>query len=61
MRKEKQRNVTMLVAGLAVMAGLGVSVRGVWLAWRPGGWIAAGLLIAVPALFVAYDAFRRSN
>lgn len=58
--KQKQRNLTMLVAGVVVMIGLSVSVRGIWLAWRPGGWIAAGLLIALPALCVAYDAVRDS-
>jgi hypothetical protein len=60
-QKQKQRSVTMLVAGLVVLAGLSVSVRGVWLAWRPGGWMAAGLLIALPALCVAYDAFREKR
>jgi hypothetical protein len=61
MTKQKQRSVTMLAAGVVVLAGLGVSVRGVWLAWRPGGWMAAGLLIALPALCVAYDAFREKR
>lgn len=59
--KQKQRSVTMLVAGIVVLAGLGVSVRGIFLAWRPGGWMAAGLLIALPALCVAYDAFREKK
>ena len=59
--QQKQRSMTMLVAGLVVLLGLGVSVHGVWLAWRPGGWMAAGLLIAVPAFLVAYDAFREKR
>lgn len=61
MTKQKQRSVTMSVAGVVVLIGLAVLVRGVWLAWRPGGWIVSGLLIAVPALFVAYDAVREKQ
>jgi hypothetical protein len=57
MSKEKRSNV-MTAAGIAALIGLAVVVRGISLAWRPGGWIAAGLFITFPAVFVAYDAFR---
>ena len=60
-RTDKQRDMTMLGSGIVVLLGLSVSVRGVWLAWRPGGWMAAGLLLAVPALCIAYDAFREKR
>lgn len=61
MRKDKQRSVTMSVAGLVAAIGCGLVLRGVALAWRPGGWMLAGLMVAVPALFVAYDAFRETR
>jgi hypothetical protein len=58
MSKEKQRSNVMTASGVAALIGIAVVVRGISLAWRPGGWIAAGLFITLPAVFVAYDAFR---
>lgn len=58
MRKEQQRSWTMSIGGLVALIGCGLVVRGVGLAWRPGAWILAGVMVAVPALFAAYDAFR---
>lgn len=58
MTREQQRSVTMSVAGVIAAIGLAVLVRGVLLAWRPAGWMLAGALVALPALSVAYDAFR---
>lgn len=51
----------MSIAGVVAALGLVLIVRGVALAWRPGGWILAGLFIAVPAVFVAYDAIREKR
>ncbi len=48
----------MTVAALIAAIGVSLVVRGADLAWRPAGWILAGLAIALPAVFVAYDAFR---
>jgi hypothetical protein len=53
-----KRSGTMSIAGLVAAVGLGMIVRGVALAWRPGGWMLAGLLVAAPAVLVAYSAFR---
>lgn len=51
----------MSLAGVVAALGLALVVRGVALTWRPGGWILAGLFIAVPAVFVAYAAFREKR
>lgn len=48
----------MSIAGIVALIGCALIVRGVWLAWHPGGWILGGLCIAVPSVFIAYDAFR---
>lgn len=61
MTSQQKKKVAELVTQLVVVVGLCVFVRGVWLAWRPGGWMAAGLLIAAPALFLAYGSFRESK
>jgi glucose dehydrogenase len=58
MTKEAKKNVLDLATVAAVVVGLCLVVRGVWLAWRPGGWIVAGLVMAVPALLHAYASFR---
>jgi hypothetical protein len=58
MSRKEPVKVPEWIAGMVVIAGMGVFVRGVWLAWRPGGWIMAGLLIAIPALFFLYDKIR---
>lgn len=58
MRKDKQRSLVMSCGGGVSAAGLAILVRGIWLASHAAGWIAAGLLIALPGLFFAYDAFR---
>jgi hypothetical protein len=55
---ERQRSLTMSIAGGVATVGLALVVRGVFLAWRPGGWILAGIFVAVPSVFVAYAAFR---
>lgn len=59
--RDKQRSAAMSLGGLAAAVGCGLTVHGVALAWRPGGWILGGIFIAVPALFVAYDAFREKR
>jgi hypothetical protein len=49
------------VTQLLVLIGCACFVRGIWMAWKPGGWISAGVVIAVPALFVAYGNYRGKN
>lgn len=51
----------MSLAGLVAAVGLALIVHGVALAWRPGGWMMAGVFVAVPAVLVAYSAFRESK
>jgi hypothetical protein len=58
MTKQQQRSSTMSVAGIVAAIGLGLLVHGVALAWLPAGWMLAGICVAVPAIFVSYDAFR---
>lgn len=58
MRAKQQRGLTMVLGGLGTALGLVFVDRGILLAWRPGGLVAIGLSIALPSLFVAYDAFR---
>jgi hypothetical protein len=58
MSKQKQRNVTMSIGGLVAVIGCSFVVHGVALAWRPGAWMLAGILIAIPALLLAYNAVR---
>lgn len=53
-----QRSATMSIAGVIALLGAALIVRGTFLAWRPGGWILAGLFIAIPSVLVAYSAFR---
>lgn len=55
---ERQRSLTMSIGGGAASIGLALMVRGVFLAWRPGSWILAGIFVAVPSVFFAYAAFR---
>lgn len=54
----RQRNLVMSIGAGAAAVGLALMVRGVFLAWRPGGWIIAGIFVAVPSVFLTYDAFR---
>lgn len=58
MTSEKQKNARLSIAGVVAFIGCGVIVRGVFLWSRPGGWVLSGVLVVVPAVFVAYDAFR---
>lgn len=58
MTVEKQKNMQLSIAGVVAVLGCGVIVRGVSLWSRPGGWVLSGVLIVVPAVFVAYEAFR---
>lgn len=57
-KQETMRQRTMVLASVVAVLGAAALVHGVWLAWRPAGWMLAGLLIAAPAVCVAYDAFR---
>lgn len=58
MKSMSKRSITMLAGGSIAAFGMGVMVRGAWLAWRPGGWLLAGVFITLPAIFAAYGAFR---
>jgi hypothetical protein len=58
MTRQRERSATMSAAGSVAAIGLVFIVRGVALAWRPGGWILGGIFIAVPSVLVAYAAFR---
>lgn len=40
---------------LGFLVGLCVLVYGLWLAWRPLGFIVGGLVLALVAFFVHYD------
>lgn len=55
MRRSRLDEITKWSAMAVAIAGLSIFVRGVWLAWRPGGWMVAGLAIAAMAFCVAYD------
>ena len=48
----------MTLGGAIAVLGCGLVIHGAALAWRPGAWMLTGVLISVPALFAAYDAFR---
>ncbi|QMV19684.1 hypothetical protein GOB94_14030 [Granulicella sp. 5B5] len=61
MTKEMKKSLAQLLAMAVLAAGLVVFTRGVWLAWRPGGWMVAGLSIVLPALFWLYDDVRDSK
>lgn len=56
--QQRQRNLVMSIGAGVAALGLALMVRGVFLAWRPGGWILAGIFVAVPSVFITYDAFR---
>lgn len=58
---QKMRSLTMSLTGLVAALGLAAFVRGAAMAWRPAGWMLGGLFVAVPAVFVAYAAFRESK
>lgn len=55
---KQMRSWTMSGAGVVAALGLAAIVRGASLAWRPAGWILGGVFVALPAVFVAYSAFR---
>jgi hypothetical protein len=61
MTKQNKENIAQAFAALIIFVGLLVFTRGVWLAWRPGGWIVAGLAITSPALFWLYSDVRSSK
>jgi hypothetical protein len=48
-------------AAAVLIVGLSAFVRGVSMAWRPAGWMVAGLLVAAPALFWLYKQFRKGR
>ncbi len=54
------KSIPEALAALVLVAGLALFVRGVYLAWRPGGWMVAGLFVAAPAFFFLYLSFRKS-
>jgi hypothetical protein len=54
--------ITGIVAGLAVLTGIGVSSFGFWLAWHPLGFIVGGLMISAVGILLgrrARTVFRR--
>jgi len=58
MTREQEKLRKQLIALAVCVVGLALIVRGVALAWRPGGFIVAGLFIALPALAIARAAER---
>ena len=48
---------------LAIVAGMGIFDYGLWLAWRPLGFIVGGLSLAAFGMFMGYDrqAMRRQS
>lgn len=61
MTDQQKSGQTMSIAAVVAVIGLVAIVRGIALAWLPGGWIAAGLFVSVPAIFVAYSAVREKR
>jgi hypothetical protein len=61
MRRQGKTQVVEIVTQLLVGTGAAVFVYGVWTAWHPGGFMVAGLVIAVPSIFVAYGNYRGEN
>jgi hypothetical protein len=61
MTRETSKAVGQAFAAAVLVVGVAVFVRGVWLAWRPGGWMVAGLALAAPALFWLYGEIRKAT
>jgi hypothetical protein len=60
-RKQRTQSIAQAVAASIVFAGLAAFTFGVWQAWRPAGWMVAGLLIALPSLFWLYNDVRSTK
>lgn len=61
MKRESKKLAGELVTQILASIGAGIFIYGVGLAWRPGGWMVAGLSIAAPATLVAYGNYRGKN
>ena len=61
MTDQQKRGQTMSIAAIVAVIGFAAIVRGIALAWLPGGWIAAGLFVSLPATFIAYSAVREKR
>lgn len=51
-------SLTRIACELCMVAGLAIFVYGLWLTWRPLGWIVGGLLLAAGAFFFHYNGLR---
>lgn len=50
-----------LALDVLFLAGLGILAFGVWMAWRPGGVMAAGALLAAFAFLLGYGSRSRTE
>jgi hypothetical protein len=50
-----------LILDVSFLFGCAIFVYGLWLAWRPLGFIVGGLVIAAVAFFAGYQRLRSEN
>ncbi len=49
------------IADAIVIVGLLCFVYGIWLAWKPLGYMVSGVLLAAAAFFIHYGAIRKTE
>ncbi|HVJ09277.1 MAG TPA: hypothetical protein VM554_12925 [Acidisarcina sp.] len=52
------KELVKFLCDLGVIAGAGVFVYGLWLAWPPLGFVVGGLLVSAASFFLGYGATR---